>query len=70
MKLAGCEMASGDRHEKGGKPDCRNAELWSAPAGGSVAHHNWVLPSPEGRGWTATGAFTSRGGLGEGSLGR
>src|SRR5208337_3360580 len=30
------------------------------------AHHNWVLPSPEGRGWTAAGAFTSRRGPGEG----
>jgi hypothetical protein len=26
------------------------------------------LPSPQGRGWTATGAFTSRRGPGEGSL--
>ena len=28
------------------------------------------LPSPEGRGWTASGAFTSRRGPGEGSLAR
>jgi len=28
------------------------------------------LPSPKGRGWTATGAFTSRRGPGEGSLAR
>jgi hypothetical protein len=26
------------------------------------------LPSPKGRGWTATGAFTSRRGTGEGSI--
>ena len=30
----------------------------------------WVLPSPEGRGWIAAGAFTSRRGPGEGSVTR